>query len=194
MLIAFTGPSGIGKGFVKEKLLQSYSFIKELVWFTTRELRPNEQKSNRIVLLEEEFNDLVISNKLVLVQNDLFGHSYGISKDDLLPNSCVNLTEIHIDNVKQALEINPDILLIGFITHDFSILRSRLSLIRKTESSMEIEKRIFSAQIEVEIILSNKNLFTSIIEVNKYTENMISEKVMTILANNFKKMEEELWF
>jgi len=192
MLIAFTGPSGIGKGFVKEKLLQSYSFIKELVWFTTRELRPNEQKSNRIVLLEEEFNDLVISNKLVLVQNDLFGHSYGISKDDLLPNSCVNLTEIHIDNVKQALEINPDILLIGFITHDFSILRSRLSLIRKTESSMEIEKRIFSAQIEVEIILSNKNLFTSIIEVNKYTENMISEKVMTILANNFKKMEEEL--
>lgn len=192
MLVALTGPSGIGKGFIKEKLLQVYPFIEELVWFTTRGPRPNEQNSNRIFVSEEEFKTLMMLDKLVLVQNDLFGHSYGINKEDLLPCSCIKLTEIHVDNIKQALEINPTILVIGLITHDFSIIRNRLSFIRKTENLIEIEKRIISAKIEVENILSNRDLFTSIIEVNKISENTILEQIISVLVNNLKEKEDRL--
>jgi guanylate kinase len=194
MLITLTGPSGIGKGFIKEKLLQVYPFIEELVWFTTRGLRPNEQKSNRMSVSKEEFNELVISNELVLVQNDLFGHSYGIKKKDLLPSSCIKLTEIHVDNIKQAFEINPTILAIGLITRDFSIIQNRLSVIRKSEGLVEIEKRIISAKIEVESILSSKDLFTSIIEVNKVSESNILEQIISVLINNLKEKEDKLCF
>jgi len=194
MLIALTGPSGIGKGFIKEKLLQVYPFIEELVWFTTRGPRPNEQKSNRIFVSEEEFNTLVTSYNLALVQNDLFGHSYGINKKDLLPSSNIKLTEIHVDNIKQALEINPTILVIGLITHDFSIIRNRLSVIRKSENLIEIEERIISAKIEVENILSNKDLFTSIIEVNKISESTILKQIISVLVNDLKEKEDKLCF
>jgi len=194
MLIALTGPSGIGKGFIKGKLLQVYPFIEELVWFTTRGPRPNEQKSNRIFVSQKEFNTLVTSNNLALVQNDLFGHSYGINKKDLLPSSSIKLTEIHVDNIKQALEINPTILVIGLITHDFSIIRNRLSVIRKSENLIEIEKRIISAKIEVENILSNKDLFTSIIEVNKISESTILKQIISVLVNDLKEKEDKLCF
>lgn len=194
MLIALTGPSGIGKGFIKEKLLQVYPFIKELVWFTTRGPRPNEQKSNRIFVSQKEFNTLVTSDKLALVQNDLFGHSYGINKEDLLPSSSIKLTEIHVDNIKQALKINPTILVIGLVTHDFSIIRNRLSFIRKTENLIEIEKRIISAKVEIETILSNKDLFASIIEVNDDLEDIILEQVISVLTNNLKERKDKLCF
>lgn len=194
MLITLTGPSGIGKGFIKEKLLQVYPFIEELVWFTTRDLRLNEQNSNRISVTNEEFNELVKSNDLVLVQNDLFGYSYGIKKKDLLPSSSIKLTEIHVNNIKQAFEFNPTILAIALITDDFSILQNRLSFIRKTESLVEIEKRIISAKIEVESILSNKDLFTSIIEVSRASESTILEQIISVLINNLKQKEDKLCF
>lgn len=192
MIIALTGPSGIGKGFIKEKLLQVYPFMEELTWFTTRGPRPNEQKSNRIFVSKEEFEVLVVSNDLVLVQNDLFGYSYGIKKKDLLSSSCIKLTEIHVDNIKRALEINPTILVIGLITHDFSIIRNRLSVIRKTEDLIEIEKRMISAKVEVETILSNKDLFASIIEIDKASEEMIFKQVISVITTNFKEKEGRL--
>lgn len=190
MLIALTGPSGIGKGFIKEKLLQVYPFIEELVWITTRDPRPGEQKSNRMSVSEEEFKILMITDELVLVQNDLFGHSYGVKKKDLLQTSCIKLTEIHVDNIKQAFLVNPNIFAIGLITRDFSILRNRLS-IRKTEDLMEIEKRIISATKEVENILLYKDLFASILEVSKYSENMILGQIITVLDDKLKEKEDE---
>lgn len=42
MLITLTGPSGIGKGFVAEYLLARFPGVEELVWTTTRPLRPTE--------------------------------------------------------------------------------------------------------------------------------------------------------
>lgn len=45
MLIALSGPSGIGKGFIKEKLLREYPDIKEIQWITTRKLRSTESRS-----------------------------------------------------------------------------------------------------------------------------------------------------
>ncbi|MBI1839138.1 MAG: hypothetical protein HYR95_02505, partial [Candidatus Colwellbacteria bacterium] len=138
MIIALTGPSGIGKGFIKEQLLRTYPFIEELAWFTTRPLRPNESGGNRINVPDFQFNQLVESGNLVLVQN-LYGYRYGLRKHDLAPSPSVKLTELHIDNLIEALRINTTILVIGLITSDLSLLRERLSINRNTESQAEIE-------------------------------------------------------
>jgi guanylate kinase len=188
MIISLSGPSGIGKGFVREQLLRAYPCIQELLWFTTRPLRLTEQQhSNRIHVSLSEFNKLAESGQLVLVQ-DLYGHRYGLKKEDLLPGPNVRLTELHPVNVEEALRINPEVLAIGFITSDFSMLRERLVL-RKTESATEIEQRITSAQIEIETILRQKALFAAVIEVAKDSEVFVFGRVLTVLTPHLKKKE-----
>jgi len=66
MIIALNGPSGIGKGFIKECLLRTYPHIQELAWFTTRPLRPNERSGgNRIRVTVSEFNRMADVGELV---------------------------------------------------------------------------------------------------------------------------------
>lgn len=187
-VIAFCGPSGIGKGFIKEQLLQTYSFIEELVWFTTRPLRPNEEQGNRISVPLYKFNQLDEDGELILVQ-DLFGHRYGLKRDDLLPNLRIRITELHPDNLKKALKINPAIIAIGFITNEHSLLQKRLSAVRNTESPAEIDQRIIGAKIEIETILKQKSLFTSVIEVTRYSETSIFDQVLAILTPYLTKEE-----
>jgi guanylate kinase len=189
MIISLSGPSGIGKGFVKERLLQLYPHIQELKWFTTRPLRPNEQDGNRIRVSLPQFSQLVEFDKLVLVQ-DLFGHRYGLRKEDLIPSSNIRLTELHPDNLLEALGINPMIFAIGFVTFDLSLLHKRLSVLRKTESPAEIEKRVAMAASEIETILRQRSLFASVIEVTEARETLLLDEVLTVLASGLTKKGE----
>ncbi|MFA6258053.1 MAG: hypothetical protein WC671_03565 [Candidatus Paceibacterota bacterium] len=179
MIISFSGPSGIGKGFIKEQLLQRYPQIQELAWFTTRPLRSNEQGGNRIHVPPFEFNRMSEFGELALVQ-DLFGHRYGLKKEDLLQSSDIKLTEVHPDNILEAIKINPKIFAIGFVTFDPSFLHKRLVL-RKTESPEEIKKRVATATSEIETILQRKSLFASVIEVTEAGESLVLDKVHAVL-------------
>ena len=186
MIIAFCGPSGIGKGFIKEQLLQDYSFVEELAWLTTRPLRPNEEQGNRIPVSLYEFNQFAEADELVLMQN-LYGHRYGLKRENLLPNPRIRITELHPDNLKEALKINPAILAIGFVTFDLSLLYERLSILRNTESVAEIEQRIVVAKIEIETILQQESLFASVIEVTKASETLVFDQVLAILTPHLIK-------
>ena len=186
MIISLSGPSGIGKGFIKERLLQLYPHIQELAWFTTRPLRSNEQGGNRIHVSLSEFNHLVGFGKLVLVQ-DLFGHRYGLRKEDLLPSSDIKLTELHSDNLLEAIRINPAISAIGLVTFDLSLLHKRLSVVRKTESLAEIEKRVATAKSEIETILQQRSLFVSVIEVTEAGEAFVLNEVLAVLTSHLTK-------
>jgi len=187
MIIALSGPSGIGKGFIKECLLQTYPHIQELTWFTTRPLRSNEQwGGNRINVSSLEFNQMIQFGELVLVQ-DLFGHRYGLRKEDLLPSSHTKLTELHPDNLLEALGINPEIFAIGLVTFDLSLLHKRLSVVRKTESPAEIEKRVATAQSEIETILQRRSLFASVIKITEAGESSVLDEILAVLKPHLTK-------
>lgn len=189
MIISLSGPSGIGKGFVKEGLLQLFPNIQELAWLTTRPLRPKEQSGgNRIHVSLPEFDQMAKLGELVLLQ-DLFGHRYGLRKKDLLPNSDIKLTELHPDNLLEALKINPAIFAIGLVTFDLSLLRKRLSVVRKTESLAEIEERIATARSEIATILQHKTLFTSVIEVTEAGEDRVVNEVCAVLTQHLQRKE-----
>lgn len=185
MIISFSGPSGIGKGFIRERLLQLYPDIQELVWYTTRTLRPNEQGSNRIQVSLSQFNESVELGRLALVQ-DLFGHRYGLKKEDLVASSGIRLTELHPANLVEALKINPAIFAIGLVTSNLSLLRKRLAVVRKTESEAEIEKRVTKAKSEIETILQHRSLYASVIEITEAEEDQVFDKVHAILQSQIK--------
>jgi guanylate kinase len=187
MIISLSGPSGIGKGFIKEQLLQLYPQIQELAWFTTRLLRSNEQQGgNRIHVPLPEFNRMAGFGELVLVQ-DLFGHRYGLRKEDLLSSSDTKLTEVNPDNMLEALSINSEIFAIGFVTFNLSLLHKRLSVLRKTESPAEIEERVTRAVSEMETILRLRSLYASVIEVTEAGESTIVEEVCAVLKSQLER-------
>lgn len=181
MIIVLSGPSGIGKGYIKERLLATFSFLEELTWLTTRQLRPHEACGNRISVTLSTFNELAESGELILVQN-LYGYSYGLNRADMIPSSRVRLTELHPDNVTEALKINPAIVAVGLVTPDLSLLRKRLSVVRNTESASEIEERVTTAEAEIKTILRHKQLFASVIEVSEIAEASIFEQVLVTLS------------
>lgn len=185
MIISLSGPSGIGKGFIKERLLQLYPEIQELAWYTTRKLRLNEQGGNRVQISLSEFNQSVKLGKLILVQ-DLFGHRYGLRKKDLKKSSDLKLIELHPVNLVKAIKINSDIFAIGLVTSDLSLLRKRLTFIRKTESEAEIEKRVAMAKSEIETILQHRLLYASVIEITEAEEHLVFDKVHAILQSQIK--------
>lgn len=181
MIIALSGPSGAGKGYLKERLINRYPFIQELIWITTRPIRVNESCNNRVSVSISEFEKLAKENKIILIQ-DLYGHRYGIRRDDFLDDSGVKLTELHPSNIKDALKINPSIIVIGLIASDLLLLQKRLSMIRKTESDLEIKKRISMANLEIDIILQNKEVVESIFDVSQISEELIFDQVVGVLA------------
>lgn len=187
MIIALSGPSGIGKGYIKERLLQLFPHILELTWFTTRTMRTSEQVGgNRVCISVSEFDRMADVGDLVLVQ-DLFGHRYGLREKDLFPTTDIKLTELHPNNVSEALKINPAIIAIGFVTSELSLLHKRLTAVRKTESPAEIAKRIAAAEDEIKLILQRGSLYTSVIEVTEATEHLVLNEVLATLTPHLQK-------
>lgn len=174
MIIVLSGPSGIGKGYIKESLKRKYPYIEELVWYTTRDLRPNElTNSNRKQLPEEEFEKMAKKGEMALIQG-IFGHRYAIRKQDLLPREGVFLTEIHPFVIEEAKNINPDIITIGLVTDDYDLLRERMVDRRKTESTDEVKHRIQAAKDEVNAIREKAQFYDSLITIKRDNEGQIA--------------------
>ena len=175
MIIALSGPSGIGKGYAKEAIKKIYPDVQEVVWYTTRELRKSEQhNSNRKHISEPELEKLETKGEVALVQG-IFGNRYAVKKQDLLEKEGIFLTEIHPYVVVEAKSINPNIVMIGLVTEDISLLEERLTSRRKTETPEEIKKRIALAKAELKAIQDNLAYYDEIISIARDNEHLIAQ-------------------
>lgn len=182
MIIALSGPSGIGKGYIKGQLLHEYPHMRELPWLTTRQLRPHEQSGNhRVSVTLDAFNEAEKSGRLALVR-DLYGHRYGLEKEHLRHSDGIKLTELHPDVLHAAQRANPAIIVIGLITRDVTLLRERLSIIRRTESPTEIETRISNAIAEIDAMRRIESSYTSLIEITRQSESLVFDQVRAVLT------------
>ena len=164
MLIALSGPSGIGKGFIKNRLMVECPGLIELPWLTTRSPRPDESSiGNRIFVDDVRFDEL----DCVLIQS-LYGNRYGLERRHLLPQRARRLTEIHPENVVSTLEIAPAAILIGLITSDSELLAERMS--GRSEESSSIKTRLDAACSEMALIESQRELFHAIVEISRDME------------------------
>lgn len=180
MIIALSGPSGIGKGYFKESVLLKHPEVKELIWYTTRTLRPNEK--NRKSVSDAEFDELLKSEKMVLVQ-EMFGHRYGVHLDDLIKESGIWLTEVHPYVVMEAKRINPQIVTIGMLTEDLGLLRERLVVKRKTEKPDEIEIRLSIAKSEMNAIKENSALYDKILVITRENEHLVANMAQELFRH-----------
>jgi guanylate kinase len=165
MLIALSGPSGIGKGFIKDRLMESCPGLMEIPWLTTRSPRSGERISgNRIFVSEEHFNNLDRAGDIALAHG-LYGSRYGVERKHLVHQQTKRLTEIHPENVSSALQIVPDVILIGLITADYLLLKGRVAS-RDADGSV-IPARLEAACAEMALIESQRTLFWNVYEISQ---------------------------
>jgi guanylate kinase len=187
MLISLTGPSGIGKGYIKRHLLRIFPELQEVVWLTTRPLRQNEttESSNREHIVDQEFQSLINQGKVLFAQR-LYGHCYGVRKDGhwLTGDRCW-LVEFHIGNLLEARKSELNLFAIGLIPDGQAILRDRL-MTRGSEDTGEIQRRLEASNEEICCIQQNRHLFDEVFTVSTNNEHQICSIVSQAIERRIK--------
>lgn len=147
LLIILSGPSGVGKGTVREYIVKTQKVDMVFsISMTTRKPRPGEQNGvDYYFVSQEEFDhNLEIGN--FLEHATFVGNSYGTPKDavERLRNEGKNvLLEIEVNGATQVLDSVHDDRVVSFflMPPSVEVLKNRI-IGRRTESSEIIEQRI----------------------------------------------------
>lgn len=152
-LIILSGPSGVGKGTVRQRLedLGGVSFYYS-VSMTTRSPRPGEVDGrDYFFVTREEFEKRVKDGKF-LEWAEFVGNCYGTPKDvvDSYREKGIDvLLEIETNGAEQVMAKCPDAVSIFIIPPSFEALESRIRG-RSTEDEATIQRRLGKARSELE--------------------------------------------
>jgi guanylate kinase len=151
-VFVITGPSGVGKGTLIEKLLERVPELELSVSATTRPPRSGEEDGRDYhFLTEEEFERRVAAGEF-LEHAAYSGNRYGTLRsavDDRLREGRSVVLEIEVQGARQVRAAMPEAVLIFIAPPDPGALRERLRA-RGTDSDEAIERRLRTAEQELE--------------------------------------------
>ena len=163
MLIILSGPSGVGKGTVREELFKDDSLnLAYSISMTTRKPRPNERDGiDYFFVEEEEFKNKIEEGKL-LEWAQFVGNYYGTPKDyvDQLLNEGKNVVlEIEVQGALQVMKKCPDATTIFIVPPSLEELERRIRG-RRTEDEDIVQQRLAKARKEI----ATKNEYKYVVE------------------------------
>ncbi len=151
LLIVVSGPSGVGKGTVVQRLLQRLSQAEVSVSFTTRLPRPEEVEGVDYHFVDEETFDELIAEGELLEWASVHRARYGTPRnwvEGKLAEGVDVLLEIDVQGALQVRRRMADALLIFLAPPSRAELARRLRL-RGTEPPDERERRLETAEAEL---------------------------------------------
>ena len=150
-VFVITGPSGVGKGTLIQKLLEAVPDLELSVSATTREPRPGERDGRQYHFLSaDEFARRIEAGDF-LEHADYSGNRYGTLRDEVerrLNEGRSVVLEIEVQGARQVREAMPEAIQIFIAPPDPAALRERL-LGRGTDSAEAIERRLETAESEL---------------------------------------------
>src|SRR3989344_5128090 len=183
MLFSITGPSGVGKGHLKQQILDAFPRLAELVWVTTRPLRADEvigQSNRRNISLKDLFA-LRQQEKLAYEQH-LFGHWYALTFEELEKarvSDCI--TEAHIDTLSVMKILVPNVISVALLPQGIEFLRTHLLIHRGAQWDADTEERLAAAQREIDFIREKSSDFSLVVDVSKENEAVIHKTIIRFL-------------
>lgn len=152
-LVVISGPSGVGKSSICERLLGMTDLDARLsVSVTTRPPRPGEVDGEHYRFLgREEFDRLVKAGDL-LESAEVFGHRYGTPRapvDEGVRDGRVVLLDIDVQGGRQLREKGVDALYVFIVPPSMEALEERLRG-RRTEAAEALRRRLDGARKEME--------------------------------------------
>lgn len=149
-LIVLSGPSGVGKGTILKKYLETATNGVVSVSATTRKPRPGEQDGIDYHFIDRETFMQWVNDGEMLEYTEYNGNYYGtpLQKVNEIREMGKNvILEIEVDGAGQVKKTCPEAILIFIMPPSINILRMRL-VDRNTEDAETIEKRLAIAKTE----------------------------------------------
>lgn len=151
LLFVVSGPSGVGKGTLREMIFNIFSDLKYSVSVNTRPPRKGETEgSDYYFVTEDEFKNRIKENKFVewaIVHGDYKGTPINFLIEELQKGTDV-LLELDVQGAMQVKEKFPDGIFIFIAPPTWKDLEDRLRK-RNTEEEEALKKRLKDAHIEI---------------------------------------------
>ena len=152
VLVILSGPSGVGKGTVRKRLME----IKGLNLFysislTTRSIRPGEVDGREYYFVDRPTFEQNIESGNLLEYAEFVGNYYGTPKDKveaMLESGKNVLLEIEVNGTMTVLSKVPEAVSIYLVPPSFEALESRIRG-RSTEPEEIIQARLAKARKEM---------------------------------------------
>jgi guanylate kinase len=151
-VFVITGPSGVGKGTLIERLLERIPELELSISATTREPRPGELDGRDYHFLSPEEFRRRLEKGDFLEHASYSGNYYGTLRDEVQSRvaRCHSVVlEIEVQGARQVRDSMGDEAVLIFIAPpDEAVLRERLEA-RGTDSPEAIEQRLRTAEVEL---------------------------------------------
>lgn len=182
VLIILSGPSGVGKGTVREELFKDESLnLAYSISMTTRKARPKEREGiDYFFVSEEEFLEKVEQGKL-LEYAKFVGNYYGTPQeyvDEILEKGKNVVLEIEVQGALQVMDKRKDALTIFLVPPSMEELEKRIRG-RRTEPEEIVRERLNKAKHEMdtkdeyEHVVVNGN----VMQAKEEIANIIKERI-----------------
>jgi len=182
-LLVITGPSGVGKGTLVERMIERVDHLKPSVSVTTRPMRPGEKEGQSYFFRTEEQFQSMVDNGEFMEWAEFAGFRYGTPRNwvyEQLNEGEDVILEIEVLGAKQVHALYPPAVLIFISPPSFEELEDRLRQ-RGTESEEKIQQRLAKAREE----LLEKNIFQYEV-VNDVIDSAVTKLVHIVYAERYR--------
>ena len=183
-VIVLSGPSGVGKTTICDRILAERPDVRYSVSATSRPKRTVEKDGREYIFLStEEFKQWIAQGRFVEYA-EVYGNLYGTPKkslEDGLNTGFNILMDVDVHGAKRLMNLYPNGIYFYIIPPDIAELERRLKK-RDTDEDEVIKNRIAKAMHELEYrkdyrhVIENKNLQTTVRRILKIIEDELGVK------------------
>ena len=164
LIVLISGPSGVGKDSVINKLRDDFNSINVIITATTRTIRAGEIDGRDYIFVDQkDFERMKKANEFLEYAN-VYGNQYGVPKDQVkaaLSRGQDALIKADVQGANTIMKLEPCVLSIFIMPESINDLEKRLTK-RMTESKQALKIRLDTAITEInesgnfEFIVYNK--------------------------------------
>ena len=152
LLVVISGPSGVGKDAVLERMKRLPGARHFTVTATTRHKRPNERDGVDYIFMEPPEFQALLAQDGFLEHAEVYGRYYGVPRaqvEEALRAGRDVVVKTDVQGARTLKAKVPDAVLIFLAPPDLQELERRLRQ-RKSETAEDLQRRIETARLEME--------------------------------------------